>query len=252
MAEDEMTIDDLARAAGATTRNVRAYQTRGLLPPPRMVGRVGYYGQGHLARLKYIANLLQRGFSLAAIHALLKAWQEGRSVSDILGFEEALSAPWSGETPEVLSRSRLEEMFPEAVEDEELVGRAINLGLLVPEGDDFNVRSPRLVQVGAEMVAGGIPLAVVLDQHEILLADMRRAADRFVRLFDRFVWEPYVAAGLPGSGLAHITETLRRLRPTVSVAVQAVLEQAMDEAVAASTAESVRRLVARRGPAQAS
>ncbi|MDP8987506.1 MAG: MerR family transcriptional regulator, partial [Actinomycetota bacterium] len=39
-----MTIDDLAREAGCTTRNIRSYQTLGLLPPPSIVGRVGYYG----------------------------------------------------------------------------------------------------------------------------------------------------------------------------------------------------------------
>ena len=43
-------IDDLARAAGTTVRNVRAYQERGLLPPPRREGRVALYGDAHLAR----------------------------------------------------------------------------------------------------------------------------------------------------------------------------------------------------------
>src|SRR5919204_2454588 len=95
-----MTIDELARAAGTTSRNVRAYQTRGLLPPPRVSGRVGYYDEGHLARLRLIAQAQARGFSLAAIGELLRAWEEGRGISDLLGFEEALTAPWSDE-PEV-------------------------------------------------------------------------------------------------------------------------------------------------------
>src|SRR5438309_572599 len=39
----EYRIDELAREAGTTVRNVRAYQDRGLLPPPRRSGRVGLY-----------------------------------------------------------------------------------------------------------------------------------------------------------------------------------------------------------------
>ena len=48
--ERELRIDDLAREAGTTVRNVRAYQDRGLLAPPRREGRVAWYGEGHLVR----------------------------------------------------------------------------------------------------------------------------------------------------------------------------------------------------------
>src|SRR3954447_10118770 len=85
-----MTIDELARRAGTTTRNVRAYQERGLLPPPEKQGRVGVYDDGHLARLLLIASLLDRGFSLASIRALFDGWQAGHSIRDVLGLEEAL------------------------------------------------------------------------------------------------------------------------------------------------------------------
>src|SRR5437764_215117 len=55
---ERLTVDELARNAGITTRNVRAYQERGLLPPPTRVGRVGYYDERHLARLSIIGELL--------------------------------------------------------------------------------------------------------------------------------------------------------------------------------------------------
>ena len=97
--DDGMTIDQLAREAGVTTRSIRAYQTSGLLPHPRLSGRVGVYDDGHLARLRYIAHLQERGFSLAAIRDLLTAWEQGRSLSDVLGFEDALTAPWTDEAP---------------------------------------------------------------------------------------------------------------------------------------------------------
>src|SRR5215210_2622218 len=126
-----MTIDSLARESGVTSRNIRAYQTRGLLPPPRMEGRVGYYDEGHLARLRYVAGLQERGFSLAAIQCLLDAWEEGRGLNDVLGFEEALTAPWIDDKPERVPIDRLVALFPDAVADPSLLGRAIELGLLV-------------------------------------------------------------------------------------------------------------------------
>ena len=50
-----------------TVRNVRAHAARGLLPPPHMQGRTGFYGTEHLARLELITHLQSEGFSLAAI-----------------------------------------------------------------------------------------------------------------------------------------------------------------------------------------
>jgi len=238
-----MTIDELAREAGATSRNIRAYQTRGLLPPPRMEGRVGYYDEGHLARLRYVAGLQDRGFSLAAIQCLLEAWEEGRGLNDVLGFEEALTAPWSDETPERIPVDRLLERFPDAVDDPGLLGRAVELGLLVDVDGELEAPSPRLLRVGAELVAAGVPLVAVLDEYQRLVADADRIAVRFVELFESNVWEPFVAAGLPPERLAEVTEALQRARPTASLAMDAALAAAMERAVTASAARQAARFL---------
>jgi len=248
----EMKIDELARRAGTTTRNVRAYQTRGLLPSPRMAGRVGYYDEGHLGRLRYIDRLREKGFSLAAIHDLLKAWEQGRSLSDVLGFEEALMAPWGDEAAESINFDGLKDLFPEIVEKPDLIQRAIELGLLVAEGDEYRVASPRLLDVGATLVSVGVPLSAVLDEHVLLQSDVRRIAERFVGLFDRYEWEPFVEAGLPPDRLPQVTESIIRLRPIALVAVQVLLERAMQTAVAASTARQVQRFFVESEPSEAS
>jgi DNA-binding transcriptional MerR regulator len=80
-----MTVDELARAAGTTTRQVRALQTQGLLPHPDLVGRTGYYDTAHLDRLRAIIRLQAQGFSLAALSALLTAWERDMSVAQVLG-----------------------------------------------------------------------------------------------------------------------------------------------------------------------
>lgn len=250
MTGERMTIDELARVSGVTTRNIRAYQTRGLLPPPRMEGRVGYYDDAHLARLRYVASLQERGFSLAAIQCLLEAWEQGRGLTEVLGFEEALNAPWSDDKPERFTIARLLELFPEAVDDPTLLIRAVDLGLLAPvEGgdDELEAPSPRLVRVGAELVAAGIPLAAALDEYERLSADAARIAERFVHLFEDHVWEPYVAAGLPPERLSEVTEALQRVRPTAGMAMEAALALAMERAVAASATRQAARFMAAGG-----
>ncbi len=244
---DTLTIDELARRAGTTTRNVRAHQTRGLLPPPRMVGRTGHYGPDHLVRLAYIDRLQQRGFSLAAIRDLLKGWDEGRSLTEVLGFEDALTAPWSDETPERFSRAQLLELFPEIANDPDLLARAITAGLLRPDphdDDTFVAPSPRLVRVGADLASWGVPLAASIDESERLAADMAAIARRMVEMFETHVWEPFVAAGYPADRLSEVTAALQQVRSVTATAVLSVLARAMEEAVAISTAEQTARFFA--------
>lgn len=241
-AAETMTIDELARRSGCTSRNVRNYQTMGLLPPPTLVGRVGYYGPTHLDRLRLIAHLQAQGFSLAAMRRLLEACEAGLSLTDLLGFEEALAAPWTDEEAETMTIEQLVEVFPDSVRDPALAVRAVELGLVVPEEGGFRVPSPSLLRAGAELVASGVPLAAAQQELAELAADMDRIASRFVELFERHVWEPFVEAGMPAEGLASVTAALARMRPLAATSVQATLAQAMQRRVAESAATQAQRL----------
>ena len=102
-----MTIDELARRAGTTTRNVRALQTASLLVKPEMAGRTAHYGEVHLARLIAVLRLQKHGFSIASIRALLEAMAAGRSLADVLGLPDAgADVPltrrqhWTGPSPD--------------------------------------------------------------------------------------------------------------------------------------------------------
>jgi DNA-binding transcriptional MerR regulator len=90
-----MTIDELARRARTTTRNVRALQTSSLLIKPEILGRTAHYGEAHLERLVAVMRLQQDGFSIASIRALLEALSAGRSLADVLG----VPAPAPGVLP---------------------------------------------------------------------------------------------------------------------------------------------------------
>jgi DNA-binding transcriptional MerR regulator len=86
----EYRIDELARLAGTTVRNVRAYQERGLLLPPRRQGRAGLFDDAHLRRLRMIGQLLERGYTLANIGELLDAWEKGHAIDEVLGLGDAI------------------------------------------------------------------------------------------------------------------------------------------------------------------
>src|SRR3954447_26279462 len=88
MPEAALTIDELARRTGMTVRNLRAHQSRGLLPPPDVRGRTGYYGAEHLARVELIRELLAEGFNLEAIRKLLTS--AGGSSDEVLRFTRAI------------------------------------------------------------------------------------------------------------------------------------------------------------------
>src|SRR5436190_3949062 len=93
-----LTIDELARETGMTVRNIRAHQSRGLLPPPVVQARTGYYGPEHVARIKLIQEMQADGFNLASLQRPLQG--ATGAVEEALGVQGAALAPFGGEAPE--------------------------------------------------------------------------------------------------------------------------------------------------------
>src|SRR5438874_4810430 len=182
-------VDELARAAGTTVRNVRAYQDRGLLPPPRREGRVGFYNDAHLARLTLIGRLLDRGFSLSNIAELIAGLEHGHDLGQLMGLEEAVLSPWSDEVPTFMSPGELLELFGPAATMEALTD-AVEMGILEVDGERFKVNSPRLLHAGVELAAAGIPLNVVAAELRRLRRDVDRIAGRFVEMTAAHIFDP--------------------------------------------------------------
>src|ERR1700754_4300330 len=93
--ENDLTIEQLAAQTGMSVRNIRAHQARGLLAPPEVRMRVGYYGAEHVAQLQQIRELQDEGFNLNGIKRLLED-QEG-TAERLLQFKRSLAAPRSAE-----------------------------------------------------------------------------------------------------------------------------------------------------------
>jgi DNA-binding transcriptional MerR regulator len=225
----EYRVAELARAAQTSVRNVRVYQDRGLLPPPRREGRIGLYNEAHLARLRLINRLLARGYTFATIGELFDAWSKGKDLADTLGLREALTAPWTQEESVRMSRAEVSRRFGTPF-SADAAARAIELGMLVPDGKDgtaYLVPSPSLLDAGSELVAAGVPLDVVLDLAAGVQDDMSRVAQRFISLLLDHIAVTDDEKHLTGPLSGEVAQRVIRLRPYAQRTVDALLLMAM-------------------------
>ena len=242
-ADGEYTIDHLAHASGVTVRNIRAHQSRGLLPPPEVRGRTGFYTDEHLDRLRLIAEMQADGFNLNSIKRILDALPAG-SAGQVLGFENALRQPWADEQPEVVTAELLAGFGASDV-DGVLMKKAIKLGLVVPLGEDrFEVPSPTLLAVGPELESLGVDLATRLAALEKIQKHTEGVAQAFIELFLEYIWKPFHEAGRPDDEWPRVHDALQRLRPIATQVLLAAFGQSMsrgvDEAFGKALEEAVR------------
>ncbi|REE97817.1 MerR family transcriptional regulator [Thermomonospora umbrina] len=243
-------IDDLARAADTTVRNVRAFQERGVLPAPQRHGRIGLYDDSHLARIRLVVQLQSRGYTIATIAELISAWERGHNLSELLGLEKVLTDPWSDEIPGHLTVTELGDMFfPDLTPDERaalppeqvgaMLSRAEALGFIEPAGDRYKVPSPRLLHVGAELVAAGIPLDAVFDIADQVSDDCETIAQRFIRLTVDHTDLEDSTGDIVREHLPELAEVIARLRPLALMTAQALLARAMQDQIRSRFSEQV-------------
>ncbi|MEV5596916.1 MerR family transcriptional regulator [Streptomyces sp. NPDC052496] len=228
---------DLAEAAGITVRTLRFYRERKLIPPPRREGRIAWYSEHHLARLRTIAGLLDRGHTLGGIAELLSAFDNGRDVGELLGLEDSLVAPWSEETPVRLTPEELADHFKDDVTPENLAA-SLDIGYLAVDGDEFVHISRRLLDASTELVANGVPLSAVLQAGREVRTHADALAGLFVSVIRTHVLADVLDRAAAGEPLdpteaARITRTIEKLRPISKGIVDAELSMAMDRRVRA-------------------
>ncbi|ACY95836.1 MULTISPECIES: MerR family transcriptional regulator [Thermomonospora] len=227
--EREYRIEELAKEAGIPVRTLRYYQERRLLPPPRRQGRVAYYSQAHLDRLRLIAELLERGYRLDGIEELLAAWEQGRDVGELLGFEWAAAAPWSRQPEIEMTMAELTEMFGDQLTPD-VLAEAEELGYIKVDGDRVTHRIPRLLEATAALVQEGIPLSAILAVSWELEAAFDRMAYAFVRLARRHLLDPLGDNPTPAD-LARLARTVERLRPVARTVADEHFARAMDRRI---------------------
>ena len=226
---EELTIEQLAQATQMTVRNIRNHQSRGVLPPPSVRARVGYYGPDHVARLRLIQEMQADGFNLEAIKRLLTG-ADGVA-EQVLGFKRAIGVPFETESPEILTLEELAELVG-PVDGPSVLETAARLEIVVPlEDGRVEVPSPLLLRAAERLVRRGVPLSALLSTLETTLEHCDAISTTFARLYRDEVWKPSEAAGRPAERWPELVESIEELRPLASEAVLSVFHQRMSAAV---------------------
>ncbi|MGY1776633.1 MerR family transcriptional regulator [Geodermatophilus sp. SYSU D00804] len=231
--EREMTVDELAARVGITVRNVRAYAARGLLPPPRLVGRTGYYGPEHVARLLLVREMLAEGYSLAVIERTL-ATAPAVGGSATLALHRALLAPWLPPEPEETTAEELAARAGVPV-DPATVDEMVRLGL-VERLDDGRLRvtDPPLLTAGLQVVRLGVPPSALIAAQARVIELVREIAATYVGMYVETGWRALFAEGSPPDQLARVRAVVDRLQPAAAQALLASFRTEMAAAVGAA------------------
>ena len=231
-----------------TVRNIRAHQARGLLSPPEVRMRVGYYGPEHAAQLRLIRDLQNDGFNLNGIKRLLD--DTHGTAERLLRFKRALTASTSAERAETFSIAELRDRFRISAEEAEAVlAKAADLGVLIPVGDAggdpseqllYEAPSPSLLAAAEDVMHAGVSLVAALTMLEEVARHADAVGRSYVQLFMSEVWEPFQQAGMQQDRWPAIEEAIERLRPLAAQALLVVFEERMSAQVENAFAEITR------------
>ena len=250
---DALTVDALAERTGVSVRNIRAYQTAGLMPPPRLQGRTALYSAEHLGKLELIRDLRKQGFKLDAIKQMLTgtpdgAWSEYSLVSELFS-----TTFFTVEKPQRKALSQMASHWTQAATQHQK-DRLSENGLYRRIGpDEVEMLSPSLERIGIQLAELDVPLDTVLDLQDELIRHSRAIAQAYVeQLFIAMMHTVTENHALRGSGsttdeqagnaagidprLVELIKALfERLRPlaigSVSAAFPVVLQQEFDRAI---------------------
>jgi DNA-binding transcriptional MerR regulator len=227
-----------------SVRNLRSHRTAGLLPPPHVRDRIGYYGPEHTERVRLVQELQAMGFNLRGIKRLLD--ETRGDPSQLLSLKRVISAPFETEEPRVYSLEDLAERLGPGVPPDAL-DKAIEVGLLIPLADgQYEAPAPSLIDIAQEVVARGVPLAHALAAFVKVRERCEQIGREFVRLFLNDVWKPFAGDGYPEGRWSEVEESIERLRPLSSQAVLAIYQITMSSEVERAFGRELERLSRRR------
>jgi DNA-binding transcriptional MerR regulator len=237
---NQLTIEQLAQETGMTVRNIRSHQARGLLAPPEVRLRVGYYGPEHVTQLRLIRELQDEGFNLNGIKRLLDDTKG--TAERLLHFKESLTA--TAEAAETMTLADLDERFNVPREHAaEVLDKLRKLGVLRIIGDGvLEAPNPGLLAVAEQVVhtgispKGGVEILEEVDKHCAAISHS------FVRLFLREVWRPFQDAGMPAEQWPELDAAIERLRPLATEVLVGMFQQRMSKEIEGAFGEITRRL----------
>lgn len=222
----EYTIDELAAVSGVPSRTIRFYQSAGALPRPVVRGRVAYYGDLHVERLKLVGDLQDRGLRIKAIRELLTRIESGElDLHEWLGLDAQIAASWSTDEPKVFSEDELYSLAGSRRPG--LLADLVRLRLADRQGERFLVRSPALLRVAMELEGSGVDLDTASGGAAIIRKHASRAALELAKYFFKRAGEGF---GHDASS-EELLEAFRALRPMGQEALRLIFAQEMNRVV---------------------
>ena len=178
-------IEVLAERVQMSPRNIRAHQTRGIIPPPLKQGRFACYDRRHEAVLLRIKELQRKGYSLAAIEEALTASE------DVSLLQRLVLAPLLDGDEVVLTWQEIADMFDQRP-DESRYRRAVAAGLVTEiESGQLIAPSATLLRAAREVIDLGVPFQELFDLQVAVAETTKAIARRFVALCLERALSPY-------------------------------------------------------------
>jgi DNA-binding transcriptional MerR regulator len=224
----EYTIDELSAVTRVPSRTVRFYQSKGALTPPEIRGRVAYYNQAHVERLKLIAQLQDRGLRIDAIRGLVKSMERGEvDIAEWLGVEQQLQASWSQDQARTVTEA---ELYQLAGSDRPgLIADLTRVKLIERRGDVYLVESPALLSIAMKLEAVGIDQDSAAEAATIVRKHLGRAIAELSEFLVGRARDGHLDISQP-------TKLFQALRPLSAEAIRILFGKQADE--------GMRRLVA--------
>lgn len=240
-ASGEYRIEELARLAGTTTRNIRVYRDRGLLHPPLRVGRIALFNDTHLTRLRLITSLLDRGYNISHVHEMLSAWEQGKNVGDMLGLESAIAGSWATEKPERMSLADAKRL----VDDDPGFERMVGLGVIRLEDGEAVIVRPKLIEAFNDIRQYGVATGKLIDLHEQIAPLLDQISGILVRAGIEEVGHRINpgAALPPDTEVAELITMLVRFRTQAVSAVSATLAFSIESTIESAVGQILGDLI---------
>lgn len=232
----EYRIDDLARASGTTTRNIRGYQERGLLPRPDRRGRTAIYNDWHLRQLRAINRLLSDGFTLKHITRFLTGLQRGARLVDVLDMpelSELLEQRWSDSPQGTSTLAELEQRLGPI--DPTVLARLVAAGLLraTPNPDSYVVTDLDAISNFEALIARGMSLTQLTEVHIAMIVKLDEAARVLTSAAREEVTRQRGPGWMPSTDdeNAWAVDLVATMRRVATQSSHAAMNRALDEAL---------------------
>jgi DNA-binding transcriptional MerR regulator len=207
-------VEQLAAAADVSVDTVRYYQSLGLVPAPGREGRIAWYGDEHLERIREVRSLQRRGLTLAAVGRLLA----GELTPADADLAAAIAAARTTDEAELLTldqfaaASGVPASLIEAVERE-----GIHVGQRIGGDERYTADDIELVRRALRLLELGLPLGDLLSLAREANEALVGLAERAVDLFDEHVRKPiHDTAPTEDEAAEQMVASFRELLPVVT------------------------------------